>query len=693
LRSVSASHDGLRRLASAHGIQLTYTGQAGRRVRTSTDALLATLDALGVEVAPNQSVEEQIEELTRDRNRGVLEPVLVLSTSGEVSSAVVLPSDVDPARCELTITREDGVVESHPLPHLAFGPVKVSDGFLSRDLALGGLALPVGYHEISITGPGIEASALLLVPPLPVVSTNRSFGVFAPIYSLRGTSDWGVGTFTDLAELADHAGSVGAEIVGTLPMFPTFFDPPVDPSPYLPVSRLFVNELFIDVESLPEFAASAAARALVGSADLRRDLAALRATDTVDYGEVMAHKRRVLELCAVEWSGSTSRQAEYETFRSGRPDLESYADFRAAGERVGARWPTWPTRPGLLPESLVDPVAQRYHRYVQFVSAEQLAAAATPMVGRARAGLYLDLPVGVHPEGFDTWSQSSLFAPATVGAPPDRLAPEGQAWGFPPLHPQRIRQQRYRYVIRCLRNLFSYARLVRIDHVLGLQRLFWIPRGAGAESGAYVRYYRDELMAIVAIEAARANTVVVGEDLGTVPAGIRRAMDQEAMLHSFVYQFVATPQDPHPQPSQPSLASLGSHDLPRFAGFLRGADIDDRVARGVTTEAAAQVEKVSRRRLLEAVKAPLSDATPDDIFNACIGSLAAGPAPYVMVDLADIEGETVPDNRPGTGPEAGNWRHRLARPLPSILGDRRVNDVLDSIAGQRLRREPEGVSA
>jgi 4-alpha-glucanotransferase len=335
---------------------------------------------------------------------------------------------------------------------------------------------------------------------------------------------------------------------------------------------------------------------------------------------------------------------------------------------------------------------------VQFAAAEQLAAAATDAASGARAGLYLDMPVGVHPEGFDTWSQSGVFAPATVGAPPDRLAPQGQAWGFPPLHPQRLRHDRYRYVVRCYRSLFAYARVIRIDHVLGLQRLFWIAQGAGADSGAYVRYRREELMAIVALEATRANAVIVGEDLGTVPAGIRRAMDRDAMLHSFVYQFAATPQDPLPQPKSPSLASLGSHDLPRFAAFWRGDDIDDRVLHGVTPDSEAQVEHVDRQRLVDAVEAQLTDRTVSGAFRQCVGSLAAGPAPYVMVDLADIEGENEPDNRPGTGPEADNWKRRLERPLQTIVDDRRVADMLTAIASRRRHAErylaeSQGVSA
>lgn len=700
MRTAAGTRDALRSLAHAHGIQLSYTGHGGRRVRASNDALLATLEALGITVSTERTIDEQIERVARQRIEHPLEPVIVMAPRGALCSPAIVSATTDLSRCVLTVTREDGGVDHARLTDVVVDHVAAttdeSKRALSLDLAR--FDLPAGYHEIAIDGLGIEAEAMLLVPPRPAPVTNRSFGVFAPIYGLRGDSDWGVGTFTELAHLADHVGSLGAEILGTLPMFPTFFDPPVDPSPYLPVSRLFVNELFVDVESLPEFAGAESASALAGSADIPRDLAALSQCPTVQYGEVMAYKRRVLELCAEDLFGeATSRRAAFESFLAGHPELAAYADFRAAGERLGTHWPDWPSEPGHLPEGAVDPAAQRYHRYVQFAAAEQLAAAATDAASGARAGLYLDMPVGVHPEGFDTWSQSGVFAPATVGAPPDRLAPQGQAWGFPPLHPQRLRHDRYRYVVRCYRSLFAYARVIRIDHVLGLQRLFWIAQGAGADSGAYVRYRREELMTIVALEATRANAVIVGEDLGTVPAGIRRAMDRDAMLHSFVYQFAATPQDPLPQPKSPSLASLGSHDLPRFAAFWRGDDIDDRVLRGVTPDSEAQVEHVDRQRLVDAVEAQLTDRTVSGAFRQCVGSLAAGPAPYVMVDLADIEGENEPDNRPGTGPEADNWKRRLERPLQTIVGDRRVADMLTAIASQRRHAqrylaESQGVS-
>jgi 4-alpha-glucanotransferase len=691
LRTATRTDGALRQLASAHGIALSYTALGGRRVRTSTGAIVATLEALGVAVSSEHSIDSQLAAVRRERCDRPLEPVVVMRHTGVLSSAVTLPAAADPAACNLVVIREDGEVMRERLSDVVDSEAAGDGATRSLTLSLARLGLAAGYHEIAIEGPGIAANAMLLVAPRPTPSTSRSYGVFAPIYGLRGRSDWGVGTFTELADLADHVGALGASVVGTLPMFPIFFTPPVDPSPYLPVSRLFVNELFIDVEALPEFAGSDAARVLAGSSEVRDDLATLSQAPSVDYGEVMAHKRRVLEACADELHASptTRRYEEFEAFLIGHPELASYADFRAAGERLGTRWHDWPSEPGRLPEGAVVPAAQRYHRYVQFAAGEQLAAAAAGDGGRA--GLYLDLPVGVHPDGFDTWSRATLFAPATVGAPPDRLAPEGQAWGFPPLHPQRIRHERYRYVISCVRNLLAHARVIRIDHVLGLQRVFWIPAGAGADSGAYVQYPREELMAIVALEASRANVVVVGEDLGTVPAGIRQAMDRDAMLHSFVYQFAASANDPLPQPRSPSMASLGSHDLPRFAAFWCGADIDDRVARGVTTKPVAAAERVERTRLVDAVAGPLADTSTQAAFTACVRSLAAGPAPYVMVDLADLEGETEPDNRPGTGPEAGNWRRRLPRPLEAIVADDRVTAALAAIATERA--EPQGVSA
>jgi 4-alpha-glucanotransferase len=207
-----------------------------------------------------------------------------------------------------------------------------------------------------------------------------------------------------------------------------------------------------------------------------------------------------------------------------------------------------------------------------------------------------------------------------------------------------------------------------------------------------VRYRSEELFAVLALEADRAGAVVIGEDLGTVSEEVRRAMDRNGLLHTFVYQFEASARDPFPQPHSPSLAAFGSHDLPRFATFWTGADIDER-AGGAGAAAARAEEHADREALVKAVEQPLTDRSTEAAYAACIDALAAGPAEYVMVDLADIEGETEPDNRPGTGPEAENWRWRLSRPLEAILGDPSVTDLLDVVAGNRRSTDREGVSA
>jgi 4-alpha-glucanotransferase len=682
----------LRRLAYAHGVQLSYTANDGRRVRTSTEGLVGVLEALGVLSQGRDDAAAQVDALERTSAPSPLEPVVVADRSGRVSSAVTVPPDPDLDRCEVTVTREDGSIQRRSLGALSVGRTAERVG-----LDLSSLRLPPGYHRLGVDvgrdrSADASVDALLLVPPPPSLPAARSFGVFAPLYALRGERDWGVGNYTDLARFADAAGGLGADLIGTLPMFPAYLTAPVDPSPYLPVSRLFRNELFVDVEALPEYAGSAAARTVAEDRGFQLSLAELRKLPLVDYAQVMTAKRRVMEICAAELLATDGcRRNDFENFVAGHPELSDYADFRAATERLDRRWPQWSGPPGRVPDGAVDPAARDYHRYAQFVATEQLDAAAESMPGQ-RAGLYLDLPVGVHPEGFDTFAHQDLFAAATVGAPPDRLAPQGQAWGFPPLHPQRVRADHYRYVIACYRHLLAHARAIRVDHILGLSRMFWIPAGGTPQAGAYVCYRREELLAILAIEAQRAGAVVVGEDLGTVPADIRRAMDHDGVLHSFVYQFSASEREPFPQPRSPSLASLGTHDLPRFAAFWQGLDIDDRVDRGVTTADDAAVEHADRQALVDAVEAPLADRSVGGAFRACIGSLASGPAPSVMVDLADIEGETEPDNRPGTGPEADNWRRRLGRPLGEIVADPVVRSTLAEI-DRRRHVEPEGVSA
>ncbi|HVW80474.1 MAG TPA: 4-alpha-glucanotransferase [Mycobacteriales bacterium] len=626
--SAASTRRELRELAGMCGVQLRYTGNDGRQVTASVDSLAGVLTALGHNVEDAASISTALAEARRERQQRSLEPVVVRRVDGSFST---------------------------PMPES--GLVEVDGVALDR----ASHRLTPGYHRLTVSRPTGREEALLLVPPQRPANRKRQLVVNAPVYALRGSEDWGIGSYTDLGGLAALAASWGADLAGTLPLFAIFTRSPIDPSPYLPVSRMFWNELYVDVAAAARLAGAENDPEIAAARPGPQVLSARRA----DYEAVARAKRRALDACArAIHEASGQRRNEFENFLAAHPELNDYAAFRAADERIGEHWRSWPSAPGAVPEGSVDASAAQYYRFVQYAAATQLSEAAQA----GTAGLYLDLPVGVHPDGFDTWSHPDLFADAEVGAPPDALAEGGQAWGFPPLHPQRLRQSGYSYFIGGLRAALRYAGAIRIDHILGLQRLYWIPAGADARSGVYVRYPAEELRAIIAIEADRAGVTVVGEDLGTVSPEIRRGMDRDGILHSFVYQFEATARRPLPQPTRPSAASLGSHDLPRFAEFWT---------------------QPAQRELVGA----LGEPEPAEALKRCLESLAAGPASCLLVDVADLEGETEPDNRPGTGPEAGNWQLRLPRTVEELADDPVTRALMTGLARARSSADLEVATA
>jgi 4-alpha-glucanotransferase len=298
--------------------------------------------------------------------------------------------------------------------------------------------------------------------------------------------------------------------------------------------------------------------------------------------------------------------------------------------------------------------------------------------------LYLDLPLGVHPDGYDVWRERNAFClGAAAGAPPDLFFTKGQNWGFPPLHPEAIRTQGYRYVIAYLRHQLQYAGLLRIDHVMGLHRLFCIPQGIEAKDGVYIRYAADELYAIVNLESHRQQTGIIGENLGTVPSYVNRKMARHHLHRMYVLQYALGPDQQQPLQPVPAetVASLNTHDMPTFAAFWDGLDITDRQDLGLLDQTGADEEQRQRETLKAALKQYLEslgwlqDLTGDgsDVYAACLRYLAASPAQTVLVNLEDIWGETNPQNVPGTAAERPNWRRKSRfgfeqfRDLPLVL--------------------------
>jgi len=702
IRARGAERSGLRdlrRLATMHGLQTSFTDTEKRRRRASADALAGVLWSMGVPARTGPEVRDSMREREVATWTRPLEPVTVAWEGTAASLDVRLPGGVAGRRVSGRIELENG-------DSVAFG----GSGRTEEAVAVDGRRfarvrvdlpeLPLGYHRLYLERPGKEASTLLISAPARCPTPKvRLWGTFLPLYALRSRRSWGTGDFTDLAALLEWTKGLGGSTVGTLPLLASFLDgdDPFEPSPYSPASRLFWNELYLDVERIPELGRSPEARALVGSQEYRRKIARARSLDLVDYRLVAGLKRRVLELLARDFFAEPSERRDVDFDRFVRPpyDVFDYAGFRAACERFQAPWQSWPSpyRDGQLPAA-GHPDAARYHQYVQFLADEQLADVAGRREGPG-TGLYLDMPLGVHPASYDTWRERDAFArEASGGAPPDSFFGGGQNWGFLPLHPERIREQEYRYPIACIRHLLRMAGVLRLDHVMGLHRLYWVPYGLDATQGVYVKYPAEEMYAILTLEAARANALVVGEDLGTVPPVVRRSMARRGVHRMHVLELeAADPDDVLPVPPRGSVASLNTHDLWPFASFWSGREIDEGEAMGMPRDAArraradrARVRRGMIRELRRAGFLPRSgDVATDEALRACLSFLAASPARLVVANLEDLWGETRPQNHPGTWRERPNWRQKAALDFEAFRTRSRVVGTLQEM--DRIRQQ------
>ncbi|MGO9342382.1 MAG: 4-alpha-glucanotransferase [Acidimicrobiales bacterium] len=691
----------LRELAQLRGVQLQYRGVDGRRVAAEDEVLRAVLTALGEPLGNAGDVVEALEEAKSRRFLRQLEPVIAHRQGRRSMSTLSLPAGTDCTKVRVTLRFEDGSESqgslADPAMRLSIDPAPDNGTCRFRFCAVTA-DTPPGYHSLVVETPAIVLQALVIAAPAVAPRPERSWGDFIPLYALRrATDDWGIGSFHDLAELGDWTRAQGGRFVATLPLLAHFVDASGKyPGPYLPASKLAWNEAYVDVESLVELASqdrwAESARAAIASRPGLGQPGTSQNPERADVAAVLRKKRPILELLARSlFAGSSTRRREFEEFVAARPEIREYARFRAASETLGADWHDWPkTSEADISRLAVDEEAVRYHLYSQWVADRQLADC-------AERGLYLDMPIGVHPSGFDTWWQPSLFVTGVSGgAPPDPFFSEGQSWGFPPLHPDCIREDGYRYVIACLRHVMAHACVMRVDHVMGLHRLYCVPDGFDARHGAYVRYHADEMRALLVLEASRSNTVVAGEDLGTVPPVVRSDMARDGMLSSFVLQFTSTEFDPFPVPPELSIATLGTHDLPTFRAFWSGYDIENHHRQVRVDSQGKAEEEIARAQWRDSTMQHLnlaagSGADPAETAPAALRGflehLGRSPAQIVLVDLEDLWLEPDQQNRPGTGAEERNFTRRASLTMEEIEVDPGVIDVLGALNVARTGAE------
>jgi 4-alpha-glucanotransferase len=436
------------------------------------------------------------------------------------------------------------------------------------------------------------------------------------------------------------------------------------------------------------------ALAMAESVELKNEMKAFNSERLVDYRRQMALKRIVLEKLANSLTPNSGER--YEAFRDfvrEHEGLMDYARFRAACESRGGSWQVWPRaeRQGVLSEGDFSKRAQHYHAYVQWVADEQLRSLQT-RAAEKRMKLYLDLPLGVHRYGYDTWHETGLFVRGvSAGAPPDTLFHKGQDWGFPPLHPDKIREQGHRYPIAYLRHHMQYSDILRVDHVMGMHHLFWVPEGMEATEGVYVRYPADETYAIMSLESHRYQCMVVGENLGTVPPYVNDAMVRHNIHGLYVTQYEVPESSRGELREVPSasVASLNTHDMPPFSAFWQGLDIERWAAMGLVTEAEARVRTGARHaakrnlaRFLERhgyLKGYAGDI--DRILEASLSFLAESPAELLLVNLEDLWLETEQQNIPGVVDRHPNWQRKARFDFETFS---RMPEVLELV--RRVRR-------
>ncbi|MFJ5639021.1 4-alpha-glucanotransferase [Streptomyces sp. NPDC093223] len=670
---MSGALDGeLCRLAGLYGVATSYSPSPDRSVEASAAAVTAALAALDVDASGPEAVRAALADRERHLAERLLPPTLV-HWSGSGDPALDLP-----AGTRLEVRTEDGA---------------------TRDGVTG---LPTGVHRLTAVAPdGRSAHAHLIVAPdrLPAPG-GRSHGLLVQLYSLLSHRSWGMGDLGDLAALADWAGrTAGAGFVQVNPLHAAVPGPPTDPSPYRPSSRRFPDPVHLRPESVPEYVPDPAHTERAA----RLRAAVLGQGAHIDRDAVWELKRQALEAPAAA-PLSAARQAAYDAFRADQGQaLEDHATWYALAERHGPDWHRWP-EPLRDPRSeetararaeLSDRVA--FHTRLAWLTDTQLTAAQrTAREAGMPVGIVHDLAVGVHPAGADAWAQRAFFAAGmSVGAPPDAFNARGQDWGLPPWRPDRLAESGHAPYRQLLRALFRYAGALRIDHVMGLFRLWWVPEGRPPTEGTYVRYDAEAMLALLALEATRAGALVIGEDLGTVEPGVREALQRRGVLGTSVLWFERDwDGDGRPLPPESwradCLATATTHDLPPTAARLTGEHVELRDRLGLLTrpvaeeraEAAADTAEwlavLTRLGLLAARDAGDEEAE----IRAVHRFLLRTPARMVGVWLPDTVGDRRPQNLPGTWDQYPNWRLPIAdatgRPvtLEELTAAPRVRELL-----------------
>jgi len=723
MNDLSIDAAALARICATYGIATEYRDVFGVVHGVAPATQRALLAAMGVKI-DNPA---DIEAAARARKAAMLGrrlPRVYVARAGEtITLPVSLPQGETQLRWRLVL--EGGDVQTGVAAvDFSAGTNEQLEGasFLQARMALP-VAPPLGYHELTLERDDAEeAMPLIVAPPtcyLPPAFARgeRRAGLAVQLYAVRSTQNFGIGDFGDLKRLVEGLAPLGFATVGLNPLHALFPHNPEHASPYSPSSRNFLNIWYLDVAAMPDARESAAAQALLNAPEFAARVNEARRRHNVDYVEVALLKLPVLQAA----------YRHFLTLDAAHERVRAFRDFaQAAGESLKLQsiyealqaylhgrdrkywgWPVWPQeyRSPLLPavKAFAEAHAQEveFYAYLQWQADVQLGEAAqAARAAGMEIGLYRDLAVGVDIAGAEAWAHQGLYAHgATVGCPPDEFNLKGQNWGLPPYVPSALRDVGYAPFIATLRANMRHAGALRIDHVMGLLRLFWVPPGEDAAAGAYVHYPLDDLLGILALESQRHRCLVVGEDLGTVPDEIRTALQAARVLSYKLFYFerggdgrFLAPRDYAEQ----ALVAVTTHDLATLPGFWSGADLDERAALNLFPSPALEQQQRAareqdRERLLAALEAeglltdlpPPNGRLPAAVLTAVYAYIARTPSYLMLVQAEDLQGDEVQVNLPGTTGERPNWRRRWAFELEEFLTSAALKAVANAARERR----------
>ena len=702
---------GLDELARAYGVAVDYWDQAGILRRSSDSAIAGVLRALGADPSDDATIAASLQERELRDWRRTLPPVVVAVGGRYAHIWVHVPHG---SSVRVWIELEDGGIVEPTQSNRWVDPREVDGRLIGEATFVVPADMPLGWHTIKVmSDDGLSESTLVVtperLPPPALASGDRLWGLMAQIYSVRSRRSWGIGDLADLADLAAWSGhELGADFVLVNPLHSAAPILPMTPSPYLPATRRFPNPIYLRVEEIPEYAyLSGAERKAVRR--LGKPLRKLSA-DLLDRDAVWAAKSAALDIVR-RVPLTPGRQARYDAYveREGA-GLVDFATWCALAEEWGPAWREWP-------EDLQHPSSEAIatwraehadrierHLWMQWVLDEQMEQTQESAIDVGmRAGIIHDLAVGVAGEGADAWAlQDVLATGVTVGCPPDMYNQLGQNWAQPPWRPDALADAAYVPYRDMLRTLLRHSGGIRVDHILGLFRQWWIPEGAPASEGAYVGFDHEALVGILALEAHRAGALVIGEDLGTVEPRVEEFLHERGILGTSILWFERWSGGVLKAPEQwrgDVLASVSVHDLPPTAGYLAGEHVRIRAELDLLTtsldEERRSDEAATREWLDLAIERGWLDDLDTDVDAHVIALhriVAASPARLIGIAVPDLVGDIRAQNQPGTDQEYPNWRVPLTdrTGAPVALEDLSraplLEDIIATVRPTRHRR-------